>query len=253
MTTSKLLVTVAIAGAVFVTGRSARAQIPVTDAGNLAQNIVTALKTTQTVLNTYQQIQQLATQIQNQMQMLKSIDPTTFTGLQQLLLQGQFTYAMIQGDLDSISFNVGSVNRDFDRLFPNRKQAQWSGARYSDFNAYYDGWNGEIATSSQAAVRAQASIGTLDATNRQIISILNQSSSASTGQVRQLQLVNQQLAVLHKDLGSILQNLAATGRVLTEWTAGSVGERMMSRERGRRRLDGYTSRGRPSRVLNRLP
>jgi hypothetical protein len=65
--------------------------------------------------------------------------------------------------------------------------------------------------------------------------------------------VNQQLAVIHTELASLVQNLSTVGRVITDWTAGSVGERMMSRERGRRRLDGYTSRGRPSRVLNRLP
>ena len=253
MTAPKIAVTIAAFAGAIAAASTARAQIPVTDAGNLAQNVITAAKTAQTVLNTYQQIQQLATQIHNQMQMLKSIDPTTFSGLQTALSQGQFTYAMIQGDLDSISFNMNAINSDFDRLFPKRKQAQWSSARYSDFNAYYDGWNGEIATSSKAAVRAQASISSLDANNRQIAAILAQANSGSTGQVRQLQLINQQLALIHSELGALVQNLAATGRVLTEWVAGSVGEKMMSRERGRRRLDGYTSRGRPPRVLNRLP
>ena len=54
------------------------AQIPVTDAGNLTQNMVTAIKTTQTVINTFEQIEHLKTQIQNQLQMLRSIDPTAF-------------------------------------------------------------------------------------------------------------------------------------------------------------------------------
>ena len=228
------------------------AQIPVTDAGNLTQNMVTAIKTTQTVINTFEQIEHLKTQIQNQLQMLRSIDPTTFAGLQALLSQGQFSYAMIQGDLSTIGYSVASVNRNFDQMFP-RTQAQWRNARYSDFGNYYDRWNGEVTTASKAAVRAQATISTLDADNRAIADILRQANSTSTGQVRQLQLINQQLAVIHKDLGSLIQNLATTGRVLTNWSAGAVGEQMMARERSRRRIDGYTNRGRPSRTLNRLP
>src|SRR6188768_1250636 len=99
---------IALAVAAFITvlagaARSARAQIPVTDVGNLTQNTTTALKTAQMLINTYQQIEQLNTQIQNQLQMLKSIDPRSFSGLQSLISQGQFTYAMLQGDLSSIS------------------------------------------------------------------------------------------------------------------------------------------------------
>jgi P-type conjugative transfer protein TrbJ len=225
---------------------SARAQIPVTDAGNLVQNTTTALKTAQT------QIDQLRTQIQNQLQMLRSIDPTTFAGLQALLSQGQFTYAMLQGDLSSIGYNLAAVNRGFDQMFP-KSQSQWRNAQYSDFGNYYDRWTAEVTTASKAAVRAQSTISTIDADNRQMADILRQSNASSTGQVRLLQLINQQLALIHKDLGSVVQNLATTGRVLTNWGAGAVGEQMMERERSRRRLEGYTSRGRAPRVLNRLP
>jgi len=147
------LVAASVFTAIVAAAPRARAQIPVTDAGNLAQNIITAAKTAQTVVNTYQQIQQLQTQIQNQLQMLRSIDPTTFAGLQALLSQGQFTYAMLQGDLASIGYNVASVNRSFDQLFP-RSQAQWRNARYSDFGNYYDRWNGEVTTASKAAVQS---------------------------------------------------------------------------------------------------
>jgi type IV secretion system protein TrbJ len=237
---------------VALAARPARAQFAVVDASNLVQNARTALQTIQLVRNTIEQIRLMRSQVENQLQTLKSINPTTFSGLESLLREGVFTYDMLQGDLSTIGFSVAQVNRDFDRLFP-RSQAQWRNVQYSDFNGYYDRWNGEIATSSKAAVRAQAAISTLDANNRAIATILSMSNSGTTGEVRQLQLINQQLAVIHAELGSLVQNLATAGRVLTDWTAGSVGERMMARERSRRRLDGYTSRGRPARVLNRLP
>jgi P-type conjugative transfer protein TrbJ len=239
-------------GAVLLIASRARAQMPVTDHANLLQNIRTALQTYQVVQNTAQQIELMQTQIQNELQTLKSINPASFAGLLALLNQGALTYATLQGDLATIGYDVAAVNRNFDRLFP-RSQSQWRNVRYSDFNGYYDGWNVEITTSSKAAVRAQSSISSLDANNKTIANILISANSTSTGEVRQLQLINQQLALIHTELGSLVQNLATVGRVITDWAAGSVGEQMMARDRGRRRLDGYTSRGKPSQVLNRLP
>lgn len=230
----------------------ARSQVPVTDAGNLAHNAVTALNSVKMVLNTYQQIQIMESQLRYQLHALESLNPASFSGLLALINQTETTYATLQGDLATVGFTVSQINRDFDRLFPP-SQGHWSAVRYSDFNGYYDRWNGEVETSAKAAARAQAGISALDAYSRQVAGILAQSNAVSTGDVRQLQLVNQELAVLHADLGSILQNLATTGRVLTDWTAGSVGEQMLTRERARRRLDGYTNRGKPSRVLKALP
>ena len=231
--------------------RSAEAQWAVADAANLVQNTMTALKTAQTVVNTLQQIELMKSQIQNQLQTLRSIDPTTITGLQQLLSAGQLTFSMIQNDVSSIRFDIADVNRDFAKLFP-KSQSQWQSVQYSDFNGYYDRWNGEITASSLAASRAQGSIAGLDANNRAIASILASSRDA-TGEVRQLQLANQQLALIHTELVSLVQNLATMGRVTSDWAAASVGENMIARERARRRLDGYTSRGKPARTLNRLP
>ncbi len=246
------LLLASVFGAITLTSPPARSQVPVTDAGNLAHNAVTALNTVRVVLNTYQQIQVMENQLKYQLQSLETLNPASFNGLLSVINQSETTYAMLQGDLTTMGFTVSQINRDFDRMFP-RSQSQWSSVRYSDFNGYYDRWNGELETSAKAAARAQASISALDASNRQIASILAQSNTATSGEVRQLQLMNQQLAVLHADLGSILQNLATTGRVLTDWAAGGVGEQMLARERARRRLDGYTNRGKPSRVLKALP
>lgn len=246
-----LLATIALV-AVALTGPRAHAQMPVTDHSNLIQNIRTALQTYQLVQNTAQQIQIMQSQLQYQLQTLRSINPASFGGVLALLNQGTLTYAMLQGDLSTIGYTVNSVNRNFNRLFP-KSQSQWQSVRYSDFNGYYDNWNNEITTSSQAAVRAQSSISSIDANNRAIQNILTAANSSSTGQVRQLQLVNQQLALIHTELASLVQNLATVGRVITDWTAASTAEQMMSRERGRRRLDNYTYRGAPSRVLNHLP
>jgi P-type conjugative transfer protein TrbJ len=234
-----------------VAARSANAQFVVLDPTNLIQTTSTALSTAQTLLNTYTQIDQLRSQIQNQLQTLASINPTSFSDLKRLLATTQLAYSNIQGSLTSISYNVGDVNRDFNVIFP-KSQSAWRGVPSSDFPSYYDRWNAEVNSSSLAAARAQSSITTLDQNNQAIANILTQSNTAP-GEVRQLQLVNQQLALIHTELVSLVQNLTTMGRVLSNWAAASVGEKMLGRESKQRRIEGYTNRGKPARVLNTLP
>jgi P-type conjugative transfer protein TrbJ len=158
---------------------------------------------------------------------------------------------MIEDDASVIRYNLADVNRGFGKLFP-KNQAGWKAVQYSDFNGHYDGWTAEITSSSLAASRAESALVALDANNRAIQTILANSKD-ETGEVRQLQLVNQQLAVIHGELSALVQNLATMSRVLSTWAAAAAGEDMMARERSRRRLDGYTSRGKPTNVLTKLP
>jgi hypothetical protein len=115
---------------------------------------------------------------------------------------------------------------------------------------YYDNWNNEITSSSQAAIRAPTAVSTLDANNAAIQKILITANSAATGESRQLQLANQQLALIHTELAALVQNLGTVGRVITDMAATSAGEQMMNRERSRWRLENYTYRGPPFRTLN---
>jgi P-type conjugative transfer protein TrbJ len=231
--------------------RSARAQWAVADASNLAQSIKTVLNTAQTVSNTYTQIENQKAQIQNELQTLKSIDPTSFRSLMALIQQGQLTYSMIQNDIDSMGFTVKQINQDFDGLYPKDK-AKWKRVKYSDYDTYYTRWNGEITASSKSAARAQASIEFVENNNKAIADILARAQSA-TGEVRQLQLINQQLALIHQELGALVQNLATAGRVNANMAASSAGEKMLTREAASRRRDGYTNLGRPAQSLKRLP
>jgi P-type conjugative transfer protein TrbJ len=245
------LVALGLAVAALSVSRSARAQWAVVDASNIAQSIKTVLNTAQTVSNTYTQINNQKTQIQNELQTLKSIDPTSFSGLMALIDQGKLTYSMIQNDIDSMGFTVKQINQDFDGLFPKDK-TKWQSVQYSDYDTYYTRWNGEITASSKSADRAQASIEFVESNNKAIADILVRAQTA-TGEVRQLQLINQQLALIHQELGALVQNLATAGRVNANMAASSAGEKMLMREAARRRRAGYTSLGQPSQSLKHLP
>lgn len=247
----RLLLSCAVVVALVGLGAAARAQWAVVDAGNIAQSVLTAANTAKTVANTLQQIEQMKTQIQNQLQTLKSIDPTSFNSVTNLIGQGKLTYAMIRSDVDSLGFSVQDINRDFDGLFP-KDRSKWHTVNYSDYDNYYSRWNTELTASAKASDRAQSSIELVEKNNQAIADILSRAQSA-TGEVRQLQLINQQLALIHARLGDLVQNIAAMGRITSNMAASSAGEKLLLREAKLRRRDGYTSRGQPPRTLNRLP
>jgi conjugal transfer/entry exclusion protein len=184
-------------------------------------------------------------------QTLATINPTTFTGLQTLLNQGQLTYRTLMNNVTSLEFALQSVNNTFDTIFPKDKTA-WHAARYSDYDSYYGGWNAEITASAKLAARAQSSIVLVEGNNQAVANILTQSSAAN-GEVRQLQLINQQLALIHGRLGDLVQNIATMGRVTANMAASSAGEKLLVREAKVRRRDSYTNRGQAPRVLNILP
>lgn len=222
----------------------AQAQVAVLDGSNLIQTTATALSTAQMVSNTIQQINLMR-------QTLDTINPTTFAGLQTLLNQGQLTYRTLTNNVTALGFALQAVNNSFDSIFPKDKNA-WHGARYSDYDSYYGGWNAEITASAKLAARAQSSIVLVEANNQAIANILTQSATAN-GEVRQLQLINQQLALIHGRLGDLVQNIATMGRITATMAASSAGEKLLVREAKLRRRDGYTNRGQAPRVLNRLP
>lgn len=226
------------------TARPGRAQVAVHDASNLIQ-------TTSTALATARMVQGMIQQIQLMQQTLQSIDPRSFAGLETLLMQGQMDYRMLTSDVDALGFVLTGVSRSFDGIFPKDKSA-WQSVRYSDYDNYYTRWNAEITASAQISARAQSAMSLVENNNRAVAAILSQSAAAA-GEIRQLQLINQQLALIHSRLGDLVQNIATMGRVMTEMAASSAGEKLLRRQAKQRRLDDYTNRGRPSSRLNRLP
>ena len=225
-------------------GGKANAQFAVLDVTNLIQTTATAIATAQTVENMIQQISLMR-------QTLQSINPTSFSGLHNLISQGQVTYQTMSNNITNLGFALRDVNSRFDTLFPKDKAA-WQAARYADYDNYYGQWNTEIIGSAKLAERAQSSMLLVEGNNRAVADILSQSATAA-GEVRQLQLVNQQLALIHTRLGDLIQNIATMGRITANMAASSAGEKLLLREAKVRRREGYTNRGRASRTLNRLP
>ena len=197
------------------------------------------------------QLEQLQTQVRYTEQTLRQLDPSSLSGLVNTFNTLRWNYQSLAGQVQTISFTANHVQSDFNRLFPKDKSA-WRSVRSSDFDGYYTGWQTEISNSSLVAMSAQTQIDLLKRQNDVMMDILRQSQGAN-GELRQLQLINQSLAKIHDRLGTVVEVLATSQRVTAALAASTSGQNLMIRESKQRRLDGYTDRGRPSRVLNRLP
>ena len=197
------------------------------------------------------QLQQLQAEVRYTEQTLQQLDPTSFSSLLNTFNTLRWNYQSLAGQVQTISFTANHVQSDFTRLFPKDTNA-WRAAPSSAFDGYYTGWQTEISNSSLVAMSAQTQIDLLQRQNDVMMGILRQSQGAN-GELRQLQLINQSLAKIHDRLGTVVEVLATSQRVTAALAAATSGQNLMLRESKQRRLDGYTNRGRPSRVLNRLP
>ena len=224
MTRTKIALTVAAFVAVVAgAAPAARAQIPVTDVANLIAEHATALKTAAILIEHLHAAR--AAPDANQQPAPDAPAASTrrrFAGLQAFLSQGQFTYAMLQGDLSSIGYNIAAVNRGFDRCSRSRRRSGATPSTPTSATTTTAGTPRSRRPRKRPSAPSPRSAPSTPTTARWPTSSVSRTAS-STGQVRLLQLINQQLALIHKDLGSVVQNLATTGRVLTNWSAGAVG------------------------------
>jgi len=225
-----------------------RAQLAVADASNVVQTTATAINTARQVEQMAQQLRQMETQLKNQVESLKTLDPTTFGGVERALAQTTSLFSTLQSDASLIQWDLQRVGNDFDTLFPKT----WKGARFSEFDKYYGKWNGQITSSSKASVQAQAQITNLQAANRAAADALSESRDAK-GEVRQLQLLNQQLAVLQTQLATLITNISTMGRVTSAMAAASAGEKEIGREIETQRAANYTKMGAPAQTFSKLP
>jgi P-type conjugative transfer protein TrbJ len=190
------------------------------------------------------QLDQLQNQVRYAEQNLRRLDPSSLTGLINTFNTLRWTYQSVQAQAQALGFTSAAVQNDFNRLFPSSKD-KWHSVNPSQFDSYYTTWQTQISSSSAVAMSAQTQIDLLKRQNDTMVDILRQSQAAD-GALKQLQLVNQSLAKIH--------DVLATGaRVSSSVAAAGANERLMGRESKLRRLDGYTNRGRPPQLLNKLP
>lgn len=180
-----------------------RAAISVIDFGNLAQSITQVTHAVTQIQNQIQQINQMA-------QTLQSIGGSQYSSITAGLNDQLTTMQNTLGSLTQISQSVGSIQSEFTTLFPD--QAAWDSFDFSTLGTTVDDWSSEIDNATVEAMTAQAVVQRAGLNVARVNSLLAQSQTA-TGEVRQLQLLNQNIAILSQQMNDTLQLLAANGRL----------------------------------------
>jgi conjugal transfer/entry exclusion protein len=171
---------------------------------------------------------------------LSALDPHSFQSLYDLVDDLSLGYDALTSGIQSVGYTLASVNARFQKEFPSNL----SKVPFAQFDGLYGQWQNEILAASQVAERAQTTLSRLASDAASAHAVLAHSAAAA-GEVGQLQSVVQMLGLMQSQNGTLIQTLATTGRVLASTAASSASERQLSREKKKRNLANYTSRGSP--------
>ncbi len=184
--------------------------IPVVDIANLLQSIQQVLADSTKISHMVSQIGNQVRQINQMREQLKSIGNSQYGSIINDLL-GQYQEVRgVLGSISSISYSVRQIKSDFDSLFPDA--SSWNTYDYGNYGGLLDQWNNEVSMAAQEAMQAQSVVSRINENTSKVRALLNQSMSAE-GDVRQMQLLNQNSAVLSRQLSDVSQLLAANGRM----------------------------------------
>ncbi len=180
-----------------------RAAISVIDFSNLTQSITQVTHAVTQIQNQIQQISQMA-------QTLQTLGGSQYSSITAGLNDQLTTMQNTLGTLTQISQSVGSIQTEFNTLFPD--QASWESFDFSTIGSKVDDWSREVDNATVEALTAQAVVQRAGLNVARVNTLLAQSQSAD-GEVRQLQLLNQNIAILSQQMNDVLQLLAANGRL----------------------------------------
>lgn len=220
-----------------------KAAITVIDPTNLAQNIQQVAKSIIQIQNQIQQIQQMA-------QTLKTIGGSQFGNVSGGLT-GQLTAMQSTlGTLTQISQSVATIENEFRVLFPDENT--WANYDFSNHQGTLKQWSDEIDNATVEALKAQGITQRVAGTVASTQALLAQSQTAD-GEVRQLQLMNQNIAILSQQMNDSLQLLAANGRLEAIRAAREEKAREAARARKKKMMNNLGKATYTAPVLNHLP
>lgn len=188
------------------------------------------------ITSTIQQIEATKRQVDSLKNAARTLDPSSYQTVRSLLDGNPVTFDAITRDVTNIGYTLDSVNRQFQRVFPNEDAVHnMHPADYADTSRQM---NQELYASALVADRAQTNLSSIEANNNQARDILSR-SGADNSQVVQLQSANQMLALVHDNLARITQTISSASRVSSDLAVSGVVDNRIARERQSRYLQGF--------------
>lgn len=187
----------------------AKADWPVIDVTNLAQNIMTAARSLEEVNNQITQIQQFIQMLQNQARNLTSLPFSILAPLQTSMAQ----LDNLMSEAQSLGYTVTSLERQFQTLYPNYGAAGYAGnisqaGLLADANAR---WAASVATYQHTMSVESEIVQNIPTDQAELSSLVGQSQDA-VGALQAIQSGNQLLALQSHQLSATQDLLASSAR-----------------------------------------
>lgn len=215
-----------------ITARSvpAHAQMPVFDASNFSQNMLTAARTLQQVNNGIQSLQNQAMSLINEARNLASLPYSSLVELQQSITQTQ----QLLGQAQRIGYDVTSIDQAFTRAYPQSYTPSTSSQQLlADAQTR---WQNSLS-GFQDALRVQAGVvQNLDRMRTQISNLVSSSQSA-TGALQAAQSGNQLIALQTNQLADLTAVMASIARAQSLESARAAASQAQAREQLQRFLN----------------
>jgi P-type conjugative transfer protein TrbJ len=215
-------VAVAVLASVLSVGQVNATGIPVVDAANLSQTMITAVNAVTSVANQAMQIANEVRMIQNQLQSLSTLGESSFGAVNANLNNQLYQLNSVLNTVKGVGFQIGNVDSQFRAMFP--EGTDWSTKDVGQYGGYFDKWSAQVQDSARTAMQSQGVIENIRRNNAETSNILSQAKGAD-GEVRQLQAVNQMLGVLASQMGDMTVALTAGGRSSASIAAAGQAER----------------------------
>jgi conjugal transfer/entry exclusion protein len=167
-----------------------------------------------------------------------------------ILKASQNDYNALVQNTNSIGYSINGIHNAFTNLYPDGATIQTM--PLAQFDSLQANAQTEIVTASEIAARSQTSVSEIE-TQTQLAATILQNSSGLDTIAGQLQLGLQLCSIMQADFTALIQNLAMTGRAMSDSSASQASEHRFAHERTRRNRLGYTSRGASVGVPSVLP
>jgi P-type conjugative transfer protein TrbJ len=208
----------------------AHAQLPVFDASNFSQNMLTAARTLQQVNNGIQSLQNQAMSLINEARNLASLPYSSLVELQQSIAQTQ----QLLGQAQRIAYDVTSIDQAFTRAYPQSYTASTSSQQL--LTDAQTRWQNSLS-SFQDALRVQAGVvQNLDRMRTQVSNLVSSSQSA-TGALQAAQSGNQLIGLQTNQLADLTAVMASIARAQSLESARAAASQAQAREQLQRFLN----------------
>ncbi len=174
------------------------AEVPVFDAANYSQNILTAARE-------LQQIQNEVASLRNENRNLTSL---RYSSLPQLTSTMQRTQQLL-GRAQGIGYDVANIQSQFERLYPNGYTGSPSSAQL--IAQAQSRWQNTLSGFQDAMTTQATVVGNLNTAQTQVNALVSSSQEAA-GALQATQAGNQLLALVSQQLADVIALLAAQGR-----------------------------------------